>query len=126
MPDPTTLNSPTVRRLGKLNDTVYANWATFLGVASERLGWDFSANQGTEYNSLLAGRLEVLHSLRCKLGPVIESLIILDRVDWLKDVLSQIQSGTSNRLQVELVNLFDQAAGSGRNIAIVIAPPQPD
>jgi hypothetical protein len=130
MPDPA--NGAPIRRLGKLNNAVYANWPTFLNVASERLGWDFNtANRAraavndpdTEYDSFLARRLELLHNLRCKLGPVIESLIILDRVDWVKEVLSQIQY---NRLQVELVNLFDQAAGSGRNIAIVIAPPQPD
>jgi hypothetical protein len=179
-------SSPAVRRLGRLNDSVYSSWDTFLKIAGERLGLEtnfnslvgaaFEDERGgatgiSDYNSsdpeprhdfntsfpessrgrdaLLERRLEVLHVLRCQLGPVVESLIVLDRVEWVKEMLNGIgilvggdadgdggadEDGDeerdanrrmSTRMQVEIVNLFDQAAGSGRNIAIVVAPPPP-
>jgi len=74
-------------------------------------------------DALLERRLEVLHVLRCLLGPVVESLIVLDRLAWVREALSEMSGGT--HMQVEAVNLFDQATGSGRNIAIVIAPAPP-
>jgi hypothetical protein len=64
-------------------------------------------------------RIQVLHTMRCLLGSAVESTILKDRVEWVKDVLS------GSGLQVQLVNLFDQSTGSGRNVAIVIAPQLP-
>jgi len=49
---------------------------------------------------------------------VIETLILLDRQQWLKEELEGM------KMDVQLVNLFDQASGSGRNVAIVITPSQ--
>ncbi|EJD02251.1 uncharacterized protein FOMMEDRAFT_147287 [Fomitiporia mediterranea MF3/22] len=60
---------------------------------------------------------KALHALRCLLGPPVESLIVLDRYLWLHEELS----GTP-QLEVRLVNLFSQEAGSGRNVGIVIGP----
>ena len=73
---------------------------------------------------------------------------MLDRVQWVREMLTGIgiwvggdrdpgpdkdcdaendekkmNTMPSRTMQVEMVNLFDQATGSGRNIAIVVAPP---
>ncbi|OSD02416.1 hypothetical protein PYCCODRAFT_1435416 [Trametes coccinea BRFM310] len=102
------------QRLGRLNDSAYADWETFADRVRTRLGMRegslVRADRATER------RIEVFHTLRCIVGPVIESLIMLDRAVWLEEELQ----GTGFR--VELVNLFDQASGSGRNVAVVILP----
>ncbi|KAF9811114.1 hypothetical protein IEO21_06663 [Rhodonia placenta] len=103
-----------LRRLGKLNDSVYDNWDAFLARAGEKLGVDLM--QGHPRDREMESRLEVMHVLRCILGPVVESFILLDRLQWLKEELQ----GTG--MDVELINLFDQASGSGRNVAIAISP----
>jgi hypothetical protein len=171
-PDIGTGSSPAMRRLGRLNDSAYSNWDTFLKTAVDRLGLEenfhsvdastveqgasdsnsshtidskpSSSDPNRGRDALLERRLEVLHVSRCLLGPVVESLIVLDRVQWVKEMLTEIgiwvdpngdgepdqdaraeknANTTPSRLQVETVNLFDQATGSGRNIAIVVAPP---
>lgn len=68
-------------------------------------------------DTALASRLAVLHALRCVLGPLVESLILRDRAAWVRETLA----GAAG-MRVELVNLFDQASGSARNVAIVVAP----
>lgn len=45
---------------------------------------------------------------------------MLDRYWWIRETLAREGAGGCG---VELVNLFDQATGSGRNLAIVVAPP---
>ena len=88
--------------------------------------------------------LETLHTLRCLLGPVVESAILEDRVGWVKEelLLLEVEHGLGHGLglgavdeaavdvdvdieeiKVKLVNLFDQSTGSGRNVAIVVLPP---
>jgi hypothetical protein len=86
----------------------------------------------------LERRLEVLHVLRCILGPVVESWIVLDRTKWVNEELTKL--GTSdpeagNRkdfgsnkeakrwegMRVDIINLFSQATGSGRNMGIVVS-----
>lgn len=107
--------TPTMRRLGKLNDALYTNWGGFLKVARERLGVDFT---GIPAPSLeVQNRLSTLHTLRCLLGPLIETFIVEDRMKFLKEGLrnSQLQD-------VRVVNLFDQSTGSGRNMALVVTP----
>ena len=86
--------------------------------------------------------LETLHTLRCLLGPVVESAILRDRVGWIKEelLLPEVEHGLGHGLgavdqavvdvdveeiKVKLVNLFDQSTGSGRNVAIVLLPPSP-
>ena len=64
--------------------------------------------------------METLHTWRCLLGQVVETALLDDRLVWLKEKLEERQS--SSAFQCSLVNLFDQATGSGRNVAIVISP----
>ena len=78
--------TPALRRLGRLNDSVYSDWTTFLARAQERLGVKLDPAV-CEKDAATESRLEVLQVLRCTLGPVIESLILLDREDWLQDEL---------------------------------------
>lgn len=63
----------------------------------------------------LEKRISTLHTLRCILGPCVESLIIWDRYAWLREVL-----GGVGWFEVYLLNLFDQKQASGRNISITI------
>ncbi|GLB41959.1 putative methyltransferase domain containing protein [Lyophyllum shimeji] len=124
-------STPAMRRLGRLHDDAYASWPAFLERASERIGVDFSSSTDTDAlgpESELATRLESLHVLRCLLGPVVESYIVLDRVTWLEEELDRRKKKAGDGLagyEIEAVNLFDQATGSGRNIALVLAPPAP-
>jgi len=63
----------------------------------------------------LERQISTLHTLRCLLGPCVESLIIWDRYAWLKEVL-----GDGLFFEVHLLNLFDQRQASSRNISITI------
>ncbi|EIN12438.1 hypothetical protein PUNSTDRAFT_97172 [Punctularia strigosozonata HHB-11173 SS5] len=125
------------RRLGKLHETAYASWETYLRAAGEKMGVDLTrpVDDETEVGEkdevkervALERRLEVFQVLRCVLGPAIESTIILDRLMWLRESLdASPSSGSSDigrpRLQARRVNLFDQATGSGRNVALVLSP----
>ncbi|KAH9933277.1 hypothetical protein B0H21DRAFT_760249 [Amylocystis lapponica] len=103
------------RRLGRLNDSAYRDWDPFLARAGLKFGVDLTKG-GRRKDRAMESRIEVFQVLRCLLGPVVESLIILDRQQWLAEQLE----GTM--MESQLVNLFDQASGSGRNVAIAIAP----
>lgn len=81
----TTDGRPTTKRLGRLNDAAYADWATFaqrvqtkLGLPDERL---------VRADRALERRIAVFHVLRCIVGPVIESLLLLDRTLWAREAL---------------------------------------
>ncbi|KAG2123393.1 methyltransferase domain-containing protein [Suillus cothurnatus] len=120
--------TPENRRLGKLPDAAYEDWETFLDRAISKTGirFDQIATQLPIYTHnkhvrrQLESALSVLHVLRCIMGPLIESLILIDRYEWIREELSQ--SSETQAMDVGLVNLFDQATGSGRNVAIVIKP----
>lgn len=123
--------TPQNRRLGKLPDTAYEDWKTFLGSATSKMGVQFRhfAAQLPVYmynenkRKQLESALSVLHVLRCIIGPLIETLILLDRYEWIREELSDGgESQESTTMDVDLINLFDQATGSGRNVAIVIKP----
>ncbi|KAG1743238.1 methyltransferase domain-containing protein [Suillus paluster] len=123
--------TPENRRLGKLPNAAYKDWETFLDGATSKIGvrLDQSATQLPVYihnervRRQLESALSVLHVLRCIMGPLIESLILLDRHEWIREELSESsESPESNVMDVDLINLFDQATGSGRNVAIVIKP----
>ncbi|KZV98795.1 hypothetical protein EXIGLDRAFT_832008 [Exidia glandulosa HHB12029] len=107
---------PSAPRLGRLNDSAYDAWSHFLAVAAPRMGFDPSGLPQSIDDAgelaLLARRVEVLHILRCVLGPVVESLILLDRYLFLQEKLPE--------MRVDLVNLFDQASGSARNVALAV------
>ncbi|KAG1879228.1 methyltransferase domain-containing protein [Suillus subluteus] len=120
--------TPENRRLGKLPDAAYKDWETFLDRAISKTGvrLDQIATQLPVYihnkhrRRQLESALSVLHVLRCIMGPLIESLILLDRHEWIREELGQ--NSKAQAMDVGLVNLFDQATGSGRNVAIVIKP----
>jgi len=115
------------RRLGKLNDKAYQNWPTFVDRATDKMGIDLAAINRSlpDWFAHEAARLKmesalfVLQTLRCILGPLIETLILLDRRDWIKNELAEMND-SGQKMEVEMVNLFDQATGSGRNVALVI------
>ena len=118
--------TPTLVRLGRLKDSAYTNgWPAFLHIAEERLGVKFPSDAYgllERERDALVRNLEVLHVMRSLLGPLIETVILRDRVEWVKELFVEV--GREN-LNVELVNLFDQSMGSARNVAIVIAPTIP-
>jgi hypothetical protein len=58
-----------------------------------------------------------------------QSTIILDRLLWIRESLAAIaraeldvQSHLYLHIHARTVNLFDQATGSGRNVALVVSP----
>lgn len=122
------------KRVGRLASSAYADFPTFLRIATKRMGFDESgdfpsnstaeervntdgislADMGQEEEELCR-ILEVLYVLRCLLGPVVESIIALDRYSYLREITQATDAGA----QVELVNLFDQTTGSLRNMGLV-------
>jgi len=123
--------TPENMRLGKLPDAAYKDWETFLDGATSKIGvqLDQFETQLPVYiynesrRKQLESALSVLHVLRCIMGPLIETLILLDRYEWIREELSGSGvSQESNTMDVDLINLFDQATGSGRNVAIAIQP----
>ncbi|KAL0960892.1 hypothetical protein HGRIS_005901 [Hohenbuehelia grisea] len=129
-----------LRRLGRLPDSAYADWSTFLLRAGQKIGMELSSSSSgrspadsaaTDETHPTATQLETLHVLRCLLGPAIESLILRDRLCWVKECLGASTSSVSPTPSVEeqrepvsvsLVNIFDQGCESARNVAIVVAP----
>ena len=117
----------TKRRLGKLNDKYYENFEMFLDSAGKKMDVDLTdklskflhRDPRTLENSDIARCIEVLQALRCILGPPMESLIILDRIIWLWENINNDQD-VGSITHMELINVFDQATDSGRNIAIVM------
>ena len=83
--------------------------------------------RGVQERLRMENRLEVLHVLRCIVGPLIETLILLDRYEWLQERLDAVEGGSKAeaKWKVEMVNLFDQVTGSGRNVALVVRPASP-
>lgn len=117
------------RRLGKLNDKSYQDWPTFLECATDKLGIDLVAISKSlpdwfiheEGRQRMESALFLLQALRCILGPLIETLILLDRRDWIRQELADMND-CGQEVEVEIVNLFDQSTGSGRNVALVVKP----
>lgn len=69
------------RRLGRVNDSAYNDWPSFLTAAGQKFGVDLS---GTPRDFIAEKRVEIFQFLRCILGPVVESFLMLDRKMWLK------------------------------------------
>ncbi|KAI0823298.1 methyltransferase domain-containing protein [Trametes gibbosa] len=116
---PPKTHSGAPKRLGRLSDAAYADWETFAHRVQSKLG--LPEGKLKRADRALERRIEVFHVLRCLIGPTIESLILLDRAVWVREMLKASRDQGTD-LGVELVNLFDQASGSGRNVAIVIRP----
>ncbi|KAG8842346.1 hypothetical protein FRB91_004245 [Serendipita sp. 411] len=125
------------KRIGRLANSAYVDFPTYLGQAKRKLKLDAEVNcdLNSDLNVEEQGLckvLEVFHVLRCFLGPVIESLIVLDRYWFLEETAEQdLVAETNNRgaessegrgtdgSMVQLVNLFDQSTGSLRNMALI-------
>lgn len=126
--------TPTLLRLGRLKDSAYTNgWSAFLHIAEERLGVKFPSDafELLEREADLVRNLEVLHVMRCLLGPLVETEILNDRVEWVREELGIVDDdgraeSNPGRMSADLVNLFDQSTGSARNVAIVVAPIIPE
>ena len=115
--DPTD-GCPTARiRLGRISDSSYDHWEQFLLMACVKLckkpilGMELFPEKLIQ----LERQISTLHTLRCLLGPCVESLIIWDRYAWLKEL-----SKDGMCFEVYLSNLFDQKQASSRNISITI------
>ncbi|BGP35417.1 hypothetical protein JCM10296v2_007255 [Rhodotorula toruloides] len=65
-------------------------------------------------------QLRVFWTLRSWLGPPLETLCVLDRFAYLCEGLRDAAGPDELRRRVEIVNIFDQATGSLRNIALVV------
>ncbi|KIJ54760.1 hypothetical protein M422DRAFT_64012 [Sphaerobolus stellatus SS14] len=115
------LQDDRILKIGRLPDTVYTSIETFISEAERKTGTKIQrpipvlddGGDDTEYSELLSC-LEVLHALRSRIGPVVESLIIVDRYLYLVENLQG--------RKVAAINLFDQAQGSGRNVVLVVYP----
>ncbi|KAK4049258.1 hypothetical protein OIV83_004194 [Microbotryomycetes sp. JL201] len=67
--------------------------------------------------------LQCYWTVRCWLGPVYESLCVLDRFAYLVEGTRHdcdSEFGSEQGPTVELINLFDQQTGSLRNLALVV------
>lgn len=118
-------------RLGRLPDRAYSSWDVFLRTASSKMGLSqFALNLLLAKSRVINGQLElpsqteglafqleILHILRALIGPVVESLIVVDRVRYLAEEIA------SPDLKVRALNVFDQlSSGSARNIALIVEP----
>ncbi|KAJ3926044.1 MAG: hypothetical protein NXY57DRAFT_770772 [Lentinula lateritia] len=89
----------------------------------------------------LARALSIFHVLRCILGPLVESALLEDRVQWVRGQLvahrpgfptaegqeqevKLVKTNVEMGYEASLVPLFSQLgeAGSARNIAVVVVP----
>lgn len=97
------------KRLGRLNDSVYKEWGHFLEVAQRKLeirltvdGSGEEAEAHPERDMALESRLEVLQAMRCMMGPVVESWLLCERREWVRE---ELQVGQPN--MIECINHFD-------------------
>lgn len=152
-------------KLGRLNSKDYVDWDTFLRTALTKLSTSnpssFLSNLDLEevcraYSSQkeeavptnLTARLACLHVIRGMVGPLIESLIIADRVLYIAEALEQTGTSCSSSLsspsslveqteagsgivksesevlawKVSAANIFELESGSARNVALVVQP----
>jgi len=102
-------------KIGRLRDSAYSSFKGFISEASKKTGIQAPLPlEESEEQVELTSCLEVLHALRSRIGPVVESLIIVDRYLYLAE--------NAHNHDVFAFNLFDQDLGSGRNSALVVLP----
>lgn len=115
----------TTSRVGRVRDRHYASYESFRLYAMPRLGFEQltavlpsaplaampEADEEERY-AILEFTLSVFWTLKSLLGPLIESLIVLDRYFLLVEGLPE--------RHVELFALFDQDVGSLRNLCMVV------
>lgn len=76
---------PRPRRLGRLNDSAYKDWETFVRTVRTKL--ELVDADIPAPDPEMERRIEVFHTLRCIAGPAVESLILLDRLAWMQEEL---------------------------------------
>lgn len=134
-------------RIGRLRDSAYTSFEVFRSKALERLLPNFPTSTevprlplgmpscfgfvpGTSTIlteqvvedmvwSFLEFQMSFFWTIRAQMGPVIESLIVLDRFCFLVEELDD-EGRRDLSLSVELRNLFNQSTGSLRNLALVV------
>ncbi|KAH9924602.1 uncharacterized protein BXZ73DRAFT_91201 [Epithele typhae] len=90
-------------KLGKLPSAAYQTWDGYMDFVYCKLG-----------QSELYQQIAVFHVMRCILGPVVETLLLMDRLIWMRKQLLGFNC------EAELMNVFNQAMSSGRNIAMLL------
>ncbi|KAF8321996.1 uncharacterized protein EI90DRAFT_3131247 [Cantharellus anzutake] len=143
------------KRLGRMRDSVYSSWETFLKIALERfdlpptvplpssLPSHNHSNAGKEnprtgiddlFPKKLYRQIELLHVLQALVGPVIESLIVVDRVLYVAEGLERLECWSGDgqgewdpkkereagKWRVEGRNVFSICSGSARNVGVVV------
>lgn len=101
-------------KIGRLPDSAYTTFGKFVSEATRKLDTNLIYESCDEVDSSLKSQLEVLHALRSRIGPVIESLILIDRYLYLVENLP----GRT----IQMNNLFEQNLGSGRNVVLSVFP----
>lgn len=109
----TPLASTAKLRVGRIPDCV--SYADYRARAIVKFGEveEVELEGGEEAWEEAKWRLQLFWTVRSWVGPVVESLVVLDR--W-----AFVAEGLEEGRRVELVNLFEQATGSLRNLAIVV------
>lgn len=121
------IGPPESHRIGRVSEC--KSWEAYRERAMRKMDTVYSGDElpelefegGPEGWNTAMFLLRVFWTLRSWLGPPLESLCILDRFAFLCEGLEACDGdeGSSPR-RVEIVNLFEQATGSLRNMAIVV------
>ncbi|KAH8927044.1 hypothetical protein BT69DRAFT_1278331, partial [Atractiella rhizophila] len=119
--------SPSENRVGRLADSRFLSYETFRSKALKKMHLNENDVARLEPQGEWEGfekTFMFFWTLRCLLGPVLESYIVLERFTGLALLLQErlaADENTGKELRLELWNLFDQeAGGSARNLAIVV------
>ncbi|KAH8927040.1 hypothetical protein BT69DRAFT_1278316 [Atractiella rhizophila] len=119
--------SPSENRVGRLADSCFLSYEIFRSKALKKMHLNENDVARLEPQGDWEGfekKFMFFWSLRCLLGPVLESYIVLERYTGLALLLQErlaVDENASRELRLELLNLFDQEeSGSARNLAIVV------
>lgn len=122
------IGPPETHRIGRVSEC--KSWETYRERAVRKLD-DGELSEAVPELAVQGGEegwetalflLRVFWTLRSWLGPPLESLCVLDRFAYLCEGLEEHLEGPgrAEARRVELVNLFEQATGSLRNLALVV------
>lgn len=103
-------------KIGRLPDSAYTTFGNFVSSAQRKLDKTIirEIEDDNDVDLILQSQLQVLHTLRSRIGPVIESLLLVDRYVYLVENLP-------GRC-IKMNNLFEQSLGSGRNVVLSVPP----
>ncbi|GAA5985483.1 hypothetical protein JCM10908_006992 [Rhodotorula pacifica] len=120
------IGPPESHRIGRVAEC--KSWATYRERALRKMETTYSSDDLPEleveggadgWNSALF-LLRVFWTLRSWLGPPLETLCVLDRFAYLCEGVGNSSAEEVPARSIEVVNLFDQATGSLRNLALVV------